>query len=76
MPEPGGRVEGALVTNLTPPDIDRLKFYEASDYEGSDYALTAMVVECRGELLQAQVFLPTENIAAEEEEAEGRAAGG
>ena len=36
MPQPGGRVEGALVTGLTVTDFDRLKFYEASDYEGSE----------------------------------------
>jgi hypothetical protein len=59
----GGRVEGILVMGLTPADIARLKFYEA---EGSEYVLTELQVECRGELLPAQVFLPTVNIAADE----------
>lgn len=66
VPHPGGRVEGALVTGLTAADIARLRFYEASDYDGSEYALTVLAVECRGELLQAQVFLPTVNIEADE----------
>src|SRR5262245_17440033 len=56
---PGGRVEGVLVTDLTAADVDRLKFYEGSDYEGSEYVLAALQVECRGELRAAQVFLPT-----------------
>jgi hypothetical protein len=66
VPHPGGRVGGALVRDLTAAEIARLKFYEASDYEGSEYALTALQVECRGELLPAQVFLPTAHIAADE----------
>ena len=66
VPHPGGRVEGTLVTNLTAADIARLQFYEASDYEGSEYALTTLPVECRGELLSAQVFFPTVHIAADE----------
>jgi len=63
---PGGRAEGVLVTDLTAADVDRLKFYEASDYEGSDYALAALPVECRGEFLAAQIFMPTAHIAADE----------
>ena len=58
------RLTGSLVSGLTPADIGRLKFYEASDYEGSDYTLTTLPVECRGELLPAEVFLP--NIEADE----------
>ena len=65
VPHPGGRVEG-IVTDLTAADIARLKFYEASDCDGAEYALTALPVECRGELLQAQVFLPTVNIEGDE----------
>jgi hypothetical protein len=66
VPDPGGRVEGKFVTGLTAADIARLKFYEASDYEDSEYVLTALSVECRGELLPAQVFFPTVHIAADE----------
>ena len=66
VPHPGGRVEGILVTDLTAADIARLKFYEGVDCEGSKYALTALPVEYRGELLSAQVFLPTAYIAADE----------
>jgi hypothetical protein len=49
-----------------PTDIDRIKVYEALDHDGSNYPLTALAVECRGELLQARAFLPTANIAADE----------
>src|SRR5262245_43733734 len=62
VPHPGGRVEGML-TDLTAAEIARLKFYEASDYEGAPYALTELPVECHGELLPAQVFFPTEHIS-------------
>jgi hypothetical protein len=31
-----------------------------------EYALAALPVECRGELLATQVFLPTEHLAADE----------
>jgi hypothetical protein len=55
-----------VVTDLTAAEIARLKFYEASDYEGSPYALTAISVECRGELLPAQVFFPTAHITPDE----------
>jgi hypothetical protein len=66
VPHPVGRVEGVLVTDLTAADVARLQFYEASDYEGSDYILAVLPVECRGELLPAQVFLPTAHIATDE----------
>jgi hypothetical protein len=45
MPQPGGRVEGALVTGLTVTDFDRLKFYEASDYEGSEYVIQGIAAD-------------------------------
>jgi hypothetical protein len=61
VPHPGGRAEGVLVTDLTAADIARIQFFE-----GSDYALAALRVECRGERLAAQVFLPTARLAAEE----------
>ena len=66
VPHPGGRVEGILVTDLTVADIARLKFYEAADCENAEYELTALPVECRGEQLPAQTFLPTALIAADE----------
>src|SRR5262245_6455403 len=66
VPHPGGRVEGVLVTDLTVADVARLQFYEASDYEGSDYILEVLPVECRGERLAVQVFLPTARLAADE----------
>jgi hypothetical protein len=61
VPHPGGRVEGVLVTELTEADIARIQFFE-----GSDYALAGLAVECLGERLAAQVFLPTARLAAEE----------
>jgi hypothetical protein len=66
VPHPGGRVDGVVVTDLTAADVDRLRFYEATDYEGSDYALATLPVECRGEFLAAQVFLPTAQLSADE----------
>jgi hypothetical protein len=66
VPHPGGRVDGAVVTNLIAADVDRLKFYEASGYEGEDYALAALPVECRGKLVAAQVFLPTAQLRPDE----------
>jgi hypothetical protein len=61
VPHPGGRVEGVLVMDLTEADIARIQFFE-----GLDYALAALAVECRGERMAAQVFLPTARLAAEE----------
>jgi hypothetical protein len=66
VPRTGGRVEGVLVSDLTAADIARLQFYEASDYEGSDYALTTLAVECRGERVAAQVFMPTFRLPVDE----------
>jgi Gamma-glutamyl cyclotransferase, AIG2-like len=61
VPHPGGRVEGVLVEGLTPADIDRIQFFE-----GSDYAFSLLAVECRGERLAAHAFLPTARLHAEE----------
>jgi hypothetical protein len=44
VPHPGGWVDGVLVTDLTVADIARIQFFE-----GSDYALASLPVECRGE---------------------------
>src|SRR5262245_18899000 len=67
VPRAGGKVEGMLVFDLTSADVARLRFFEGSDYEGSWYALEAVPVECRGgEVLTAQVFLPTAHIAADQ----------
>ena len=61
VPLSGGRVEGVLVTNLTQPDIARLQFYE-----GYEYVLVALPVECGGKQLSAEVLLPTDRLEAEE----------
>ena len=62
VPHAGGQVVGVLVFDLTSADVARLQFYE-----GSWYALEALPVECcGGEVLTAQVFLPTAHIAADE----------
>src|SRR5262245_61619493 len=61
VPLSGGRAEGVLVTGLTEADIAPLQFYE-----GQDYVLVALPVECGGEQLSAQVFLPTGRLEGEE----------
>jgi hypothetical protein len=61
VPLSGGRAEGVLVTNLTQTDIARLQFFE-----GQQYVLVALPVECGGKQLSAQVFLPTDRLQAEE----------
>ncbi len=66
VPHAGGRVEGVLVFNLTAADVARLQFYEGLGYEGSWYSLEVLPVECRGEVLSAQVYLPTAHLTADD----------
>ena len=60
VPHPGGRVEGALVTGLTVADVDRIQFFE-----GSDYGLQTFAVERADERLEALVFVPTARLDPE-----------
>jgi hypothetical protein len=60
VPHPGGRVDGVLVRGLTPADLDRIQFFE-----GSDYAPRTFAVEAAGARVEAQVFLPTARLEAE-----------
>jgi Gamma-glutamyl cyclotransferase, AIG2-like len=61
VPHPGGRVDGVLVQDLTDADLARVQFFE-----GSDYALHPFTVDCAGERVEVQVFLPTARLEAEE----------
>jgi len=61
VPHPGGRVDGMLVEGLTETDIDRIQFFE-----GSDYALHPFAVECAAERIDVHVFLPTARLEPEE----------
>jgi Gamma-glutamyl cyclotransferase, AIG2-like len=60
VPHPGGRIDGLLVDGLTAVDLDRIQFFE-----GSDYALHPFTVECAAERVDVQVFLPTARLEAE-----------
>lgn len=60
VPHPGGRIVGALVTGLTADDVDRIQYFE-----GSDYALQSYAVERSGERIEAQVFVPTARLEPE-----------
>ena len=60
VPHPGGRVVGLLVDGLTAADLDRIQFFE-----GSDYALHPFTVGCGEERIDVQVFLPTARLEAE-----------
>jgi hypothetical protein len=60
VPHPGGWVDGLLVDGLTAADLDRIQFFE-----GSDYALHPFTVACAEERLDVQVFLPTARLEAE-----------
>jgi hypothetical protein len=60
VPHPGGWVDGLLVDGLTAADLDRIQFFE-----GSDYALHPFVVECAEERIDVHVFLPTVRLEAE-----------
>ena len=60
VPHPGGRVDGVLVEGLTETDLDRIQFFE-----GSDYALHPFTVECAAERIEVHVFLPTARLEPE-----------
>lgn len=60
VPHPGGRVAGALVTGLTAADVDRIQYFE-----GSDYALQCFGVELSDERVEALVFVPTARLEPE-----------
>lgn len=60
VPHPGGRIDGAMVTGLTEADVDRIQYFE-----GSDYALQSFAVECAGQRVEALVFVPTARLEAE-----------
>jgi hypothetical protein len=60
VPHPGGRVDGVLVEGLTEADLDRIQFFE-----GSDYALHPFTVECAADRIEVDVFLPTARLEAE-----------
>jgi hypothetical protein len=60
VPHPGGRVDGVLVEGLTEADLDRIQFFE-----GSDYALHPFAVECAAERIEVHVFLPTARLEPE-----------
>ena len=60
VPHPGGRVDGLMVEGLTEADLDRIQFFE-----GSDYALHPFTVECAGQRIDVHVFLPTARLEPE-----------
>lgn len=60
VPYPGGRVDGLLVAGLTVTDIDRIQYFE-----GSDYRLQTFAVELADERLEALVFVPTAQLDPE-----------
>lgn len=60
VPHPGGRVDGTLVGGLTAADIDRIQYFE-----GSDYALQFFAVERSDERIEAMVFVPTARLEPE-----------
>ena len=60
VPHPGGWVDGLLVDGLTAADLDRIQFFE-----GSDYALHPFAVACAAQRIEVQVSLPTARLEAE-----------
>jgi hypothetical protein len=60
VPYPGGRVDGLMVEGLAEADLDRIQYFE-----GSDYALHPFTVECAAERIEVHVYLPAARLEPE-----------
>jgi len=64
VPEPGGRVDGVLVSGLTSEDAARL-----AEFEGTEYGLAELPIEpARGGAILAKVFLAVPGVPGSDRE--------